>query len=106
MVVSLLRDQQRVAIAGGQSSSDSTVVLPITISGSTGRVLVDAAASFSVITMTGTIDDSNTAFTASSTPTVVMINGASYLNGGGVTIAGTSVTTDAPVGTGGAIFGL
>lgn len=58
------------------------------------------------ITVTGTIDDSNTAFTAASTPTLVIINGASYRDGHGVTISGTSITTDNPIGTGGDIYCL
>ena len=50
--------------------------------------------------------NSNTSFTAASTPNIVIINGASYRNGAGVTISGTSVTTDNPVGVGGDIYGL
>lgn len=105
-MATLIRDGNRVTIAGGQSSTDSTVVLPIQVDSTTGRVLVDASASFAIITMTGTVDDSNTSFTASSTPTVVVINGSSYRDGHGVTISDTSVTTDSPVGTGGDIYGL
>ena len=58
------------------------------------------------ITMTGTINDTNTSFTASSTPTIVIVNGTAYRHGKGVTISGTSVTLDNPVGTGGDIYGL
>lgn len=59
-----------------------------------------------VLTATGTIDDSNTSFTFSEEPTAVVINGAMYRDGNGVTISGTSVTTDFPVGQGGDIYGI
>lgn len=58
------------------------------------------------IVISGTVDDSNTSFTAASVPNLVIINGASYRNGHGVTISGTAITTDAPVGSGGDICGL
>lgn len=67
---------------------------------------VSAPASSGLVTMTGTIDDSNTSFTASATPTLVNVNGTFYRHGKGVTISGTSVTLDNPVGTGGDIYGL
>lgn len=59
-----------------------------------------------VVTITGTIDDSNTSFVADSVPKVVCVNGANYRNGKGVTISGTSITTDNPVGIDGDIYGL
>lgn len=63
-------------------------------------------ASISPITVTGTVDDSNTSFTAATTPTIVIVNGASYIHGAGCTISGTSITLDNPVGTGGSIYAL
>lgn len=62
--------------------------------------------SLSLVTATGAVDDSNTSFTFSAEPSLVIINGASYRHGKGVTISGTSVTTDNPVGAGGDIYGL
>lgn len=62
--------------------------------------------SFSVIAVSGTIDDSNVSFTAASTPTVVVVNGASYRDGHGCTITGTAITLDNPVGQGGDIYAL
>ncbi len=62
--------------------------------------------SFSVLAATGTVDDSNTSFTFASEPALVVVNGQSYRDGHGCTIAGTSVTLDFPVGTGGDIYGL
>lgn len=67
---------------------------------------VSSPASSGLVTMTGTIDDSNTSFTASATPTLVNVNGTFYRDGKGVTISGTSITLDNPVGTGGDIYGL
>lgn len=62
--------------------------------------------SLAVLPASGTIDDTNTSFTFSSTPLVVVVNGLTYRNGAGVTISGTSVTTDSPVGTNGDIYAL
>lgn len=65
-----------------------------------------AGGSLSVLAATGTVDDSNTTFTFASEPTLVIINGAQYRHGHGVTISGTSVTLDNPVGNGNDIYGL
>ncbi len=60
----------------------------------------------SVLTATGAVDNSNKVFTFVSAPTIVVVNGASYITGGGVTIVGTTATLDSAVGTGGSIYGL
>lgn len=65
-----------------------------------------AADALAVITVTGDINDTNTSFTAASEPTLVVINGAAYRDGKGVTISGTSITTDNAVGVGGDIYCL
>ena len=70
----------------------------ITITGGSG--------SLSVLAATGTINDSNTVFTFASEPTLVVVNGAMYRHGAGVTIATTTATLDNPVGTGGDIYGM
>jgi len=57
-----------------------------------------------ILTTTETIDDSNVTFTFSRTPREVVVNGASYITGGGCTISGGTVTLDNPVGTGGSIY--
>lgn len=54
----------------------------------------------------GAIDDSNLTFTFLSEPRLVGVNGLLYRHGKGVTISGTTVTLDNPVGTGGDIYGL
>jgi hypothetical protein len=85
-------------VAGSNVTVDST---------DPGRPIISASgAALAIITVTGTINDTNTSFTAASTPTLVCINGAFYRNGKGVTISGTSITTDNPVGTAGDIYCL
>lgn len=69
-------------------------------------ITATGTASLSPIAVTGTVDDSNTSFTAASTPNLVIVNGASYRHGHGVTISGTSITLDNPVGTNGDIYAL
>lgn len=56
--------------------------------------------------VTGTIDDTNRIFTFAKTPTIVVVNGASYINGFGVTIAGITATLDSAAGTGGSLYAL
>lgn len=69
-------------------------------------ITATGSASLTPITVTGTVDDSNTAFTAASAPSLVIVNGASYRDGHGATIVGTAITLDNPVGTGGDIYCL
>lgn len=75
-----------------------------------GQIDVSATASGGglayLAVVSGTIDNSNKVFTFASTPTIVVVNGASYINGFGVTISGTTATLDNPVGTGGSIYAL
>ena len=56
--------------------------------------------------VSGSIDNSNTIFTFASTPTIVVVNGNSYINGAGVTISGTTVTLASPAGVGGSVYAL
>ncbi len=83
----------------GEGTSSS----PLSVVGSGGSFLVLAA--------TGTIDDSNTAFTFLQLPTVIVMNGGMYQQTGGIITwtwdAGTlTATLSSPVGTGGSIFGI
>jgi hypothetical protein len=73
----------------------------ITISATGG-----GSGAFSVIAVSGTINDTNTSFTAASTPVLVVVNGNAYRHGAGVTISGTSITLDNPVGAGGDVYAL
>lgn len=63
-------------------------------------------AGLSVLTTTGTVDDSNVTFPFTSAPTLVVVNGVSYRNGHGVTISGTTAVLDTPAGVGGDVYGL
>jgi len=65
-----------------------------------------SGSALSLLTVTGTIDDNNVAFTTVSTAQVVVVNGASYKHGGGCTISGNNITLDNPVGTGGNIYAI
>lgn len=58
------------------------------------------------LTATGAVNNTNTTFTFASAPTLVIVNGATYRNGHGVTISGTTATLDNPAGTGGDVYGL
>ena len=69
-------------------------------------ITATGTAALTPIAMTGTINDTNVDFTAASEPSLVIINGASYRHGKGVTIAGTTITLDNPVGVGGDLYGL
>lgn len=64
---------------------------------------------FTIIAVTGTINDSNVTFTAASQPTLLNINGAFYQKTGGAitwTYSGGTITLSGAVGTGGSIFGV
>lgn len=81
----------------------------VSISQSGGVKTISASVSLTVITVTGTVNDSNKTFTAASQPTLLNINGAFYQQTGGsytwTYVAGT-ITLNQPVGTGGQIFGI
>lgn len=91
----------------------SSVVHDNTLSGlgtSTSPLSVVSAGGITILTATGTIDDSNTAFTFISLPTELVINGSSYIQTGGAITwswnAGTfTATLSSPVGSGGSIYG-
>lgn len=61
---------------------------------------------FSVLAVTGTVDDSNVNFTTATAAVIVVVNGASYRDGHGCTISGTNITLDNPVGQGGDIYAI
>lgn len=78
----------------------------VTITTSNGQKIINAQAGLSVLSATGSIDNSNVVFTFTKQPTLVVVNGTSYRNGHGVAISGTTATLDNPVGTNGDIYGL
>lgn len=84
----------------------------VTQSGRTVTVAVTGGGgAFTPITVTPTPDDTTIVYTAASTITAVVINGATYINGstgmgGTISISGTTITLPNPIGTGGSIFGI
>lgn len=74
-----------------------------------GGAAATTPGSFTILTATGTIDDSNVTFTFTSEPSLVNVNGAFYKQTGGAitwTYGGGTVTLSSPVGTGGSIYGI
>ncbi len=87
------------------------VGVSFTFSTASGRndLTINASATTSVLTVTGTRDDSNVTFTTVSEPAIVVINGASYRStGGSITwswAAGTLILSS-PVGQGGDVYAI
>lgn len=70
-----------------------------------------SGSSLTILTATGTIDDSNTSFTFTQQPTVIVVNGGVYQQTGGTItwtwVSGTlRATLSSAVGDGGSLFGL
>ena len=105
------RDANDVPTLIASSNVDGFTPVRLYADPTTHRLLVNLSGGISILAATGTIDDSNTAFTFPSLPTVLVINGALYQQTGGAITwtwnAGTlTATLSAPVGTGGSIFGI
>lgn len=115
-----VRNHVATSLAGKQYGKDTTVRgggdvveagTNVTITSTVnGRKRISAvAASLTVKTVTGTIDDSNVTFTSASEPTLLNINGSFYQKTGGSftwSYAAGTITISSPVGTGGSIFGV
>lgn len=65
-----------------------------------------SGAALAILAATGAVDDSNTTFTFTSTPVLVVVNGATYRDGHGCAITGNSVVLDNAVGVGGDIYAI
>jgi len=89
---------------GGVTLSAIGNAVSVAIPGVTG--------SFSILSATGTINDTNQAFTFAQRPAIIVMNGISYRDGattGSVvawTWSGSTATMFAPVGTGNSIYGI
>lgn len=109
--LTLERLDRRYIHGGGDTVGAGTNVTITTVNG-TKIINATGSSAVTVLTATGTIDDSNTVFTFTVAPTLVNINGSFYSStstiGGTLawTIAGLTVTLANPVGTGGSLFGL
>lgn len=96
----LLRDGNRVTVAGGQSNSSSTTVLPLLIDSITGRVLTSSTGPASgTFIYNEAVAGSGTSFTLAHSPLSGMYaiygNGQRLVPGVGndFTITGTFITT-------------
>lgn len=94
-----IRDQNRVTVALGVSSTSAVTPLPFTIDSSTGRLLVDSSGggsgSFTVETPVGVVDGSNVTFTVSHTPKAIVTDGTTRFAGLGYTYSAPTITVDA-----------
>lgn len=100
-------------IHGGGDTVTAGTNVTITRNANGDKVInATGGAAIAVLAAAGDIDDTNTTFTFTSVPTIVVINGASYAAtstvGGTLawTNVGTTVTLAFPVGTGGSIYAL
>ena len=109
------KDENDVSTLIASSNVDGKTPVRLFADPITHRLLVDTtggSSGITIVTTASTVDDSNTSFVFTSTPTVVVVNGATYRNGstiGGIvicTISGVNVTLGFPVGTGGDIYAM
>lgn len=103
------RDGNSVPTLIGVSSADGVTPVLVAVDPDTGRVLVDmSGGGISILTATGTVDDSNVDFVFASEPTVVVVNGAVYRKNRGWTwtLGTLTVTLASPAGSGGDVYGL
>lgn len=92
----------RVSVDGSTITGSGTPADPLVSVGA-------GSSSLDILTITGTVDDSNVTFTATEEPGLLVINGAIYKTTGGAYTWSYSVgtiTLSTPVGTGGTIYGL
>lgn len=89
----LIRDGNRITVAGGQSSTSSTTVLPFLIDSVTGRVLTDSAAGSGTVTSVSVATANGFAGTVvnpTTTPAITLsttVTGVLYGNGTSVAAA-------------------
>jgi hypothetical protein len=80
--MTLKKDSNSVAVAGGVSDLDGATILPFLIDHTTGRLLISATISgglgFQELTATGIVNGSNTSFTFTKLPKYVVSDGAVY----------------------------
>lgn len=112
--IRILEDGIEVTAAGESLNFTGSGVLVSAVGGAVTVNIPGGSGSFTLLTATGTIDDSNTQFTFVSKPSIIVMNGISYKDGattGGVTAwtwnGGTlTATMFMPVGTGNSIYGI
>lgn len=83
--------------------------ISVTTNATGKKVIAVSGGGLSIITISGSVDDSNVNFTSMSEPLLLNVNGAFYAQTGGNitwTFSGGNITLSTPVGTGGSIFGI
>lgn len=99
----------RPYMSGGGDSIDAGSNITITVVNGKKVISTSGGASLSVLSVTGTVNDTNTSFTIASSPTLVAVNGVLYrTTGDSITwtyLAGT-LTLSQPVGSNGSIYAL
>lgn len=96
MSENLLRDGNRVTVAGAQSSTDATVVLPLKEDPVTGRLLIDSASASGTVTSVSVVTANGfagTVATATTTPAITISTTATgILQGNGTAISAATTT--------------
>ena len=78
-------------------------------SGTIYRLNSAGGGGFEIVTVSGTINDSNLTFTSATEPTLLVINGLPYRSSGDAitwSYSSGTITLSAPVGAGGGIYGI
>lgn len=98
--MSLTKDVNSVAVAGGVSDLDGISILPALINHTTGRwklsAVIAGGGGYTLLAATGTVNGLNAAFTFSQTPTFVVSDGVWYQkldNNGNTNWSGTTTVT-------------
>lgn len=78
--MSLTKDVNSVAVAGGVSDLDGTTILPFKINHTTGRLMVSATGGglLTLLTPTGSVNGVNAIFVFTQTPTYIVSDHAWY----------------------------
>lgn len=104
-----LRNHVAFQMRGGGDTVVAGAGITITNTTNGNKLITSTATGFSIIAVSGTVNDSNVAFAAPSQPTLLCINGGFYQKTGGAitwTYVAGAITLSSPVGTGGSIFGV
>lgn len=102
------RDNNQIPTLLAVSNADGSTPVTLYADPTTHRLLVSTIA-ITLLAATGAVNDTNTAFTFTSQPSVIVINGAVYQQTGGAitwTWADPTATLSVAVGSGGSIFGI
>lgn len=96
----LIRDGNRVTVAGGQSSTDATVVLPFKIDSVTGRVLMDSASALGTVTSVSVVSANGFAGSVATPTTTPAITIATTVNSAVLKGDGTAISAATTTGSG------